>query len=132
MSIMAEQDNIHSVDDLQYDWPPNLLRYEQRFLFGLTVTDLLIVAGCMILPMMVHVLLGLLGGLAGLLLVKRFDGLGDRRLPVYLLARIYHHFNRQTISLPRILPAGKGSFEITDLDGNVIAQFGANGRGEHS
>jgi len=125
------KDDIQSVDDLQYDWPPNVLRYEQRFLFGLTVTDLLVVAGCMILPMMMHVLLGLLGGLAGLLLVKRFEGLGDRRLPGYLLARIYHHFNRQTTSLPRILPAGKGSFEITDLDGNVVAQFGANGRGEH-
>jgi hypothetical protein len=129
---MGANDDIQSVDDLQYDWPPNVLRYEQRFLFGLTVTDLLVVAGCMILPMMAHFLLGLLGGLASLLLVKRFDGLGYRRLPEYLLARIYHHFNRQTISLPRILPAGKGSFEITDLDGNVVAQFGVNGRGEHS
>ena len=128
---MAETDDIQSVDDLQYDWPPNVLRYEQRFLFGLTVTDLLVVAGCMILPMMVHFLLGLLGSLVGLLLVKRFDGLGDRRLPEYLLARVYHYFNRKTIALPRILPAGKGSFEITDLDGNVVAQFGANGRGEH-
>ena len=85
----------------------------------------------MILPMMVHVLLGLLGGMVGFLLVKRFDGLGDRRLPEYLLARIFHHFNQQTITLPRILPAGKGGFEITDLDGNVVAQFGVNGRGEH-
>ncbi len=128
---MGANDEIQSVDDLQYDWPPNVLRYEQRFLFGLTVTDLLVVAGCMILPMMAHFLLGLLGGLVGFLLVKRFEGLGDRRLPEYLLARIYHHFNRQTISLPRILPAGKGGFEITDLDGNVVAQFGVNGRGEH-
>jgi hypothetical protein len=126
---VTKQNDAQSVDDLQYDWPPNVLRYEQRFLFGLTVTDLLVVAGCMILPMMTHFLLGLLGALVGLLLVKRFDGLGDRRLPEYLLARIYHHFNRQTISLPRILPAGKGGFEITDLDGNVVAQFGANGRG---
>jgi hypothetical protein len=127
---MGENDDIQSVDDLQYDWPPNVLRYEQRFLFGLTVTDLLVVAGCMILPMMAHFFLGFLGGLGGLLLVKRFDGLGDRRLPEYLLARIYHHFNRQTVSMPRILPAGKGSFEITDLDGNVVAQFGVNGKGE--
>ena len=129
---MTDKDDSQSVDDLQYDWPPNVLRYEQHFLFGLTVTDLLVVAGGMILPMMAHFLLGLLGGLVGLLLVKRFDGFGDRRLPEYLLARIYHHFNRQTISLPRILPAGKGGFEITDLDGNVVAQFGVNGRGEHS
>jgi len=128
---LSETDDIQSVDDLQYDWPPNVLLYEQRFLFGLTVTDLLVVAGCMILPMMVHFLLGLLGGLVGLLLVKRIDGLGDRRLPEYLLARIYHRFNRKTVTLPRILPAGKGSFEITDLDGNVVAQFGSNGRGDN-
>jgi hypothetical protein len=121
------QDDLQSVDDIQYDWPPNVLRYEQRFLFGLTVTDLLVVAGCMILPMMVHVLLGLIGGLAGLLLVKRFDGLGDRRLPEYLLARLRHRFNRHPITLPHILPAGTGSFEITDLDGNLLARFGSNG-----
>ena len=124
---MNPQDDLQSVDDIQYDWPPNVLRYEQRFLFGLTVTDLLVVAGCMILPMMVHVLLGLIGGLAGLLLVKRFDGLGDRRLPEYLLARLRHRFNRHPITLPHILPAGTGSFDITDLDGNLLARFGSNG-----
>jgi hypothetical protein len=121
---------IQTVDDLQYDWPPNVLRYEQRFLFGLTVTDLLVIAGCMILPMMVHVLLGLLGGIAGLLLVKRFDGLSDRRLPEYLLARLRHRFNRRVVTLPRILPAGTGGFEITDLDGNLLARFGSEGNGE--
>ena len=68
-----------------------------------------------------------LGGLAGLLLVKRFDGLGDRRLPEYLLARLRHRFNRHPITLPRILPAGTGSFDITDLDGNLLARFGSNG-----
>ena len=124
---MNPQDDLQSVDDIQYDWPPNVLRYEQRFLFGLTVTDLLVVAGCMILPMMVHVLLGLIGGLAGLLLVKRFDGLGDRRLPEYLLVRLRHRFNRHPITLPHILPAGTGSFDITDLDGNLLARFGSNG-----
>ena len=121
-----------AIDNLQYDWPPNVLRYEQRFLFGLTVTDLLVMAGCMILPMMVHFLLGLLGGLAGLLLVKRFDGLGDRRLPWYLLARLKHRFNRRPITLPHILPAGTGSFDITDLDGNLLARFGSNGNGASS
>ena len=129
---MTGQDNIQSVDDLQYDWPPNVLRYEQRFLFGLTVTDLLVIAGCMIIPMMLHVVVGLLGGLVGLLLVKRFDGLGERRLPEYLLARLRHRCDRRPVTLPRILPAGKGSFEITDLDGNVLARFGSNGNGDNS
>jgi hypothetical protein len=129
---MTGQDDIQSVDDLQYDWPPNVLRYEQRFLFGLTVTDLLVIAGCMILPMMVHILLGLLGGLGGLLLVKRFDGLGDRRLPDYLLARLRHRFDLKLVTLPRILPAGTGSFEITDLDGNLLARFGTDGKGDTS
>ena len=129
---MTGQDDIQSVDDLQYDWPPNVLRYEQRFLFGLTVTDLLVIAGCMILPMMVHILLGMLGGVVGLLMVKRFDGLGDRRLPEYLLARLRHRFDRRPVTLPRILPAGKGSFEITDLDGNVLAHFGSEGNGGSS
>ena len=129
---MTAQEDIQSVDDLQYDWPPNVLRYEQRFLFGLTVTDLLVIAAFLILPMMLHVVLGLLGGLAGLLLVKRFDGLGERRLPEYLIARLRHRFDRRPVTLPRILPAGKGSFEITDLEGNLLARFGSEGRGEGS
>jgi hypothetical protein len=126
---MSGQDKIQSVDDLQYDWPPNILRYEQRFLFGLTVTDLLFIAVGMILMMMIHVLLGLLGGLAGLLMVKRFDALGDRRLPGYLAARLRHRASRSPIVLPRILPAGTGGFEITDLDGNLLARFGSGGNG---
>jgi hypothetical protein len=121
--------DIQSVDDLQYEWPPNVLRYEQRFLFGLTITDLLVIAGCMILPMMIHVAIGMLGGLAGFLLVKRFEGLGDRRLPEYLLVRLQHRFNRHPVTLPRILPPGKGSYEITDLDGNVLASFGSDAKG---
>ena len=129
---MTAQEDIQSVDDLQYDWPPNVLRYEQRFLFGLTVTDLLVIAAFLILPMMLHILLGMLGGLVGLLLVKRFDGMGERRLPEYLLARLRHRFDRRPVTLPRILPAGKGGFEITDLDGNVLAHFGSDGNGVSS
>ena len=129
---MAGQDEIQTVDDLQYEWPPNVLRYEQRFLFGLTVSDLLVIAGGMILPMMVHVVLGMLGGLAGLLMVKRFEGLGDRRLPEYLLARLRHRFDRHPVTLPRILPSGKGSYEITDLAGNVLASFGPDLNGDLS
>ena len=129
---MAEQDKIQSVDNLQYEWPPNVLRYEQRFLFGLTVTDLLVIAGGMLLPMAIHVVLGLLGGLAGLLLVKRFEGLGERRLPEYLLVRLRHRVNHRSVTLPRLLPSGKGGYEITDLDGHVLASFGSDRNGDFS
>jgi hypothetical protein len=127
---MTVQNEIQSVDDLQYEWPPNVLRYEQRFLFSLTVTDLLVVAASMILPMMIHVVLGMLGGLAGLLMVKRFEGLGDRRLPEYVLARLRHRINHPTVTLPRILPTGKGSYEITDLEGHILASFGSDQEGD--
>jgi hypothetical protein len=130
MCLVTEQDNTQGIDDLQYEWPPNVLRYEQHFLFGLTVTDLLVIAVFMILPMMIHVVLGVLGGLMGLLLVKRFDGLGDRRVPEYLLTRIRHHTNRSAITLARILPAGKGSYAITDLEGNMLARIGSDDTGD--
>ncbi len=126
---MSDVEEIQSVDDLQYEWPPDILRYEQRFLFGMTVTDLLVIAGAMILPMLVHVLLGLLGGLCGVLAVRRFEGLGDRRLPEYLLARLGHRFARQAVVLPRLLPPGKGGYDITDLDGKVLASFSGDGEG---
>jgi hypothetical protein len=59
-------------------------------------------------------------------MVKRFEGLGDRSLPEYLLSRLRHHYNHHPVTLPRILPPGKGSYEITDLDGNVLANFGSD------
>ena len=127
---MSDTDEAQSVDELQYEWPPDVLRYEQRFLFGLTTSDLLVVAVLMMLPMMIHVILGMLGGLAGLLAVKRFEGLGDRRLPEYLLARAIHRSRRRTVSLARILPPGKGGYEITDLDGHLLASFGTGEEGE--
>ena len=119
----------NEVDELQYDWPANVLRYESRHLFGLTVNDLLIIALPAAGLMMISPLLGLAAGAVGMLLMIRFEGLGDRRLLAYLAARLKHHFNRRPVVLPLIRPVLDAEVIFTDLDGVEIARFG--GEGEH-
>ena len=122
-------ERVDDVEELQYDWPPNVLRYETRYMFGLTVNDMLMIALPATLLMMVSPLLGLVGGAVGLLLMIRFEGLGDRRLLAYLIARIKHRFNRHPVVLPLIRPVGDAEVFFTDLDGIELARFG--GGDEH-
>jgi hypothetical protein len=120
---------VNEVDELQYDWPTNVLRYESRHLFGLSVNDLLTAALPAAGLMILSPLLGLAVGAVGLLLMIRFEGLGDRRLLAYLVARLKHHFNRRPVVLSLIRPVLDAEVIFTDLDGVEIARFG--GEGEH-
>ena len=116
------------VDDLQYDWPVNILTYESRVFMGLSLQELLLIS----LPaVLILILLGspILGGLAAVisfLLVRKFESLGDRNIIFYLLARIRHNAQKEhVITLPVILPSGEQSaFVITDLDGQEVMSFG--------
>ncbi len=122
-------ESVNDVEDLQYDWPPNVLRYETRYLFGLSVNDMLMIALPSVLLMMIYPLLGLAGGAIGLLLMIRFEGLGDRRLLAYLIARIKHRFNHRPVVLPLIRPIRDAEVYFTDLDGIELARYG--GGDEH-
>src|SRR5687768_4399109 len=117
-----------SVDDLSHEWPPDVLRYDLRFVFGLTVNDLLVIA----MPTILLIpLIGLLGGLAGLvagfLAVRRFESLGERRVTEYLAARLVHTFRdaKEPVLLPLIMPAGLEEIQITTWEGEELARIGA-------
>jgi hypothetical protein len=119
-------DEIHSVDDLQYEWPKNLLRFDMQFIFGLSANDLLLAAVAGISLASIHLVLGLAVGLALLVLLVRLDSLGDRRLCDYLLARLRHRFAARPVVLPSVQPASQDQLdlqEILDQDGNVLVRF---------
>lgn len=116
-------DNLQSVDDLQYDWPPNIVNYDTRYFAGLTINDLMGAIAGFLLAMLVNFWLSPVGGILGLLLVKPFEAFGDCRLPQYLWAIILHRLHPKTVTLPRILPTTSSSYQITYADGTFLAEI---------
>lgn len=116
------------IDDLQYDWPVDILRYESKYLLGLKLQDLLLVAIPGMIPMLFNKLaLGVVGTVVGYLLVRKFEGLGDRNALAYGFARLQALAQEQTVTLPLILPAAQvETVIITDLDGNELARLGGH------
>ena len=116
------------VDDLQYDWPKNILAYESRGFLGLSLQELLIVAlpAVMVSAFLGNLVLGMVVAVISFLLVRKFEGLGDRNLIAYLLARLQHLAQKEhQVNLPLILPAGQQEdFVITDLDGEEVMRVG--------
>lgn len=116
------------VDDLQYDWPVDVLHYESQLFLGLSFQDVLIVAMPAVIPLLLGKLtLGLIGAVIGYLLVRKFEGLGERNVLLYLFARLQTQAREHTVTLPLILPSEQiETVVITDLDGNEIARIGGD------
>ena len=116
------------VDDLQYDWPKNILNYESRTFLGMSLQELIIVTlpAVMVIAFMGNIILGLIIGVISFLLVRKFEGLGDRNLIAYLLARVQHMVQQEhQVNLPLILPGGQQEeFVITDLEGEEVMRIG--------
>ncbi len=123
---MSAPATLPRVDDLQYDWPVDIVHYESKYLLGLNLQDLMFVALPGIIPMMFNRLgLGVVGAILGYLLVRKFEGLGDRNVLAYLLARLLAKTQDQTVTLPLILPSAQvETVIVTDLDGNELARIG--------
>lgn len=117
---------VESVDDLSYEWPPDVLHYETRYFLGLTMSELLIVSlPAVLLTPFAGIAAGAVCALAGLLLVKRFEAFGGRSLPLYLIAWLRHARQRETIiRLPLILPPGEGGLIITTWEGKEVMRIG--------
>jgi len=125
---MSTPSNLPRVDDLQYDWPVDIVHYESKYLLGLNLQNLLLVAMLGIVPIMFNKLgWGVVGALVGYLLVRKFEGLGDRNVLAYLLARLLAKAQDQTVTLPLILPPDQvETVIVTDLEGNELARIGGS------
>lgn len=115
------------VDDLQYDWPVDILHYESKLMFGLNLQDLLVVVLPGAIPLLFRQFgLGVVCAVASYLLIRKFEGLGDRNILAYLLARLLVGAQDQTVALPLILPSDQvETVIVTDLEGNELARIGS-------
>lgn len=124
-----------SVDELTYEWPRNILRYETKFWGGLTITNLFAMA----IPFMtltfafskgehqvMGMVLGLVAALIGLLMTKRFETLGGLILPVYLYRLTSVRQKKPRVEMPLIMPLGTEQFIIETWEGETLMELGGD------
>jgi len=116
------------MDDLTYRVPPDILHYETRYLLGFTIGELMLAAGVALLGMLwAGPLPGLGCGVLGLLAVRRYEGLGGRSLPQYMLSVLRYRWRREEVTLPRLLPALPPRLEVYSWDGDKLFEVGEVG-----
>ena len=113
------------MDDLIYEWPPNVDSYESRIILGLTWTEAIITAMGFMLPVMAQkgLMLGILFGLLAFAAIKRFERLGSISLPQYGWYRLQAWRSQEHIELPLIVSSMNSNTGIVleDFDGTVLS-----------
>jgi len=106
------------LDELNYHIPPDILHYESKYLLGFSINDLLI-AMMVAMPLMMaaNPIIGLLGGGTSLVFMRRFDGLGNRSVIMYLAAMAWYRFRPEDVRTPRTLPPSTARLEVLSWEG---------------
>jgi len=113
------------LDDLQYDWPPNVLVYDTKFMLGLNMYEMLAVALAALLLFQLGIVAGLVGGALTLLLVRQYESLDNRRVHEYALAWVQFRLTRSSVTLPDLLPSQEMEVVIRDLEGQEVLRMGS-------
>jgi hypothetical protein len=115
-----------NIDDLQYDWPPNVLVYDTKFMLGLNMYEMLAIAGAALFFFQFGIVVGFIGGGLALLLVRQYEGLDNRRLHEYALTWVLFKLTHNTVTLPDILPSQSMEIVIRDLDDQEVIRMGSS------
>lgn len=115
------------VDDLVYEWPVDILHYEPKIVGGITFYELVGAAVGFLLPVLLlrsiaGLVIGVIVSATVLLTIKKFDALGGRSLPLYVLARIRAARERRRIELPVIVSGGGGTLVVETWDGETVME----------
>ena len=109
------------MNDLRYTIPPDVLHYEARYFLGFGITELLIGTFAGLFGMMMVGTPGLITfGAVTLLGVRRFEGLGNRSVLEYGIARLLYEMRRPEVVLPRVLPYNSGRIEVHSWEGEIL------------
>lgn len=105
--------------ELTYEIPPDIVHYEVRTFFGLTIMELLLTALGFIAG---YILLGgtILGGLlvSGVVFLfsKRLEVLGDRSIAIYFFGWLQTVLRNQQVMIPRTLPLKGYRIRVREVD----------------
>ncbi len=114
-----------NMDDLNYEWLPNLSSYEARIMLGLTAQEAMMCAmgfivTISIFPSVSGAILALLAVLAILLVIKKIDRFGQKSCLIYLVMRIWGRINKKQIEIPLIMGGNSGRIELENWEGEII------------
>lgn len=116
------------LEELVYEWPPQVAGYEPKILAGLTWTEGISVAMGFLIPLalfqgqgVIGFVFAVLGGVGALLVMKRFERLGGVSIPLYLIYRLQAWYKQESLELSLIVPHDVSSGVIVEnLEGEVV------------
>ena len=108
-------------DELNYQVPPDILHYESKYFLGFGMSEVMagLIVG-MLFMLGNSPVTGLIAGAFTLVAMRRYDGLGNRSVVMYLGAWIWYRWRPQNVIMPRTLPPGAARLEITSWDGDPM------------
>jgi len=112
----------NSPDELQYTIPHDILHYEPRYWFGLTITDMLYAAlPAMLILSTTNSALGAgVSAALSLAALKRFDYLGNRSFLQYMWGWFRENRKREQIYMPRVMPIREATLQVLTWDDDEI------------
>ena len=117
-------EKITSMEDLTYEWPPNIGHYEAKVLAGMTMYEAMAGAMGFLIPVAVlnaPLVVSAICGVVAFTFVKRFERFGGVALPVYLFYRFQASRSNEILELPLITSGTHGTVEIEDWEGETVA-----------
>lgn len=136
------QNNSGDMSELHYNIPADILRFETKYIMGLTFIELALIALPAIGAMMIiGVLAGILTAVFAFAIVRRVEAYGGRSAPIYFWQWLLHSRRKNhQVAMPLLMPAGQASIEIynwgqRDRPSAVVSGWGrrqVNGTGNGS
>lgn len=119
---------IQEQTQFQYEFIPNIDGYEPKLMLGLTFVELTGAGLALVVPMLAlqsgfGLLLGGLLAVVTILLLKRFERLGNLSLPLFLWKRFLLAYRPKTIGLSRLLSSVEATIKVSDYAGAHVATF---------
>ena len=110
-----------SDNDLSYRLPPDVLHYEPKYIFGLSLQDMLIaVVPALLAINAAGVVAGAIVGAVGILAMKRWDGFGNRSVVIYFALLLWYRFRPGEVIAPRVLPLQPSRVEVSSWEGDTL------------
>jgi hypothetical protein len=107
--------------DLSYRLPPDVLHYEPKYIFGLSLQDMLVaVVPALLAINAAGIVWGAIVGLVGIAAMKRWDAFGNRSVVVYVALLLWYRFRPGEVSAPRVLPLHPSRVEVSSWEGDTL------------
>lgn len=107
--------------DLSYRLPPDVLHYEPKYIFGLSLQDMLVaVIPALLAVNTAGIVWGVIVGFIGIAATKRWAAFGNRSVVVYVALLLWYHYKPGEVVAPRVLPLRPSRVEVSSWEGDTL------------